>query len=340
MSLEPPPSVPAGDAKWTKKAPKKPADDFVCKWVGCSAGNFASLAALVTHVSNQHLVQVQVISPHTPVRFSCQWEGCLRFDVEQPSRFALISHCRTHTGEKPYFCPIPECEKHFTRSDALAKHVKGVHDLHQHRDAVGLMRYRADKGKLEFPADFNLDAMTDEKYAELLNKDYELRMPWWFSRRFVDALLDDAPTLSTLYSQPVETRQHDLANVRYKKFLDNPDDELIGMHEVEANPSLVHAYDETKAAAAEHEAAPGAANGSTLAELQRTHDRLLSVLATASRVNKIVTHRLSQAVTEKRRLWTINQILLDANVHVGLPAKGGEPPLDAVDESLLKEGLA
>lgn len=310
-------------------------EEHLCKWIGCTENKYPSLASLVSHVSNMHLVQMAHLAPATPIRYSCQWEGCSRFDVEQPSRFALISHCRTHTGEKPYFCPIPECEKHFTRSDALAKHVKGVHDLHQHRDAIGLMRYRADKGKAE-PGESDLENLTDEKYAEMLRRDYELRMPWWFSKRFVDSLQEKDHSLQALFAQPFDTKQYDLANIRYKKFLENPEgDELIAAHEVHANAQLAGFYEETKIAASEYNTArDDIVVGDSLAELQKTHDRLTTLLSTATRVNSIVTKSLEDAVKEKRRLWAMNQVLLDANVEIGLPKER-----DILDRNLLKEGI-
>lgn len=310
----------------------------MCKWVGCTANGFRSLAALVTHVTNNHLVQVAHLTPSTPIRYSCQWEGCSRFDVEQPSRFALISHCRTHTGEKPYFCPIPECEKHFTRSDALAKHVKGVHDLHQHRDAIGLMRYRAEKGKPELPTDLDLATMTDEKYAEILNRDYEIRMPWWLSKRFADALQNENFSLQLLYDQPLDMRQYDIANVRYKKVIANPDEELAYSHTL-AGLSFDGLYAETKALIAELPPPLPVSGGADIAELHESYNSLLAVYTTAHKINKVVKKTLLAAVEEKRRLWVTSQLLLDANVRASLPGKNDAVSVDALDEVLLREGI-
>lgn len=35
---------------------------------------------------------------------------------------------RSHTREKPFYCQLPECDRCFTRSDALAKHMRTVHE--------------------------------------------------------------------------------------------------------------------------------------------------------------------------------------------------------------------
>lgn len=326
-----------------KKRPKKPLDEeHACRWAGCTEDKFHNLASLVNHVSNTHLAQNPQIYTASQMRYSCQWEGCSRFDVEQPSRFALISHCRTHTGEKPYFCPIPECDKHFTRSDALAKHVKGVHDLHQHRDAIAMMKYRKEKNKGEVFVEGDLDKMTEEDYAVMLRRDYELRMPWWFSKRFVDALKEEKSTLQTLYDQPLELRQYDLALSRYKSYLKNQpiDDLLTEMSEPAAKiaktavanykPDTVHVYD-----------------GNDLSKLQAAHTKLTNKLATAMRIQKITEQKLEEAKNEKRRLWAINQVLLDANIEAGLPclemasdSNQDDVTLDQLDEFLLADGIA
>lgn len=89
-----------------------------CHWNDCTfVGD--SISDLPEHVTQEHIKKQK-----TPV---CEWRGCPRKDVVLASRFALLSHTRKHTGERPFKCPVLECGKTFIRSDALSKHVKMHH---------------------------------------------------------------------------------------------------------------------------------------------------------------------------------------------------------------------
>lgn len=91
-----------------------------CKWESCDIIQ-SSLHALVHHLQNDHFGLRRA-------KYSCEWEDCPRKGIHQPSRFALVSHMRSHTGEKPFYCTVPECDRNFTRSDALSKHLRTVHE--------------------------------------------------------------------------------------------------------------------------------------------------------------------------------------------------------------------
>ncbi|PWN43628.1 hypothetical protein IE81DRAFT_322283 [Ceraceosorus guamensis] len=92
-----------------------------CNWQGCGE-TFHSLVPFVEHIHNTHIG----INKN---KYACEWIGCGRRGKAQTSRFALISHIRSHTGEKPFVCPSLECDKSFTRSDALHKHMRVHHDM-------------------------------------------------------------------------------------------------------------------------------------------------------------------------------------------------------------------
>ncbi|KAI9140476.1 hypothetical protein BKA69DRAFT_1080258 [Paraphysoderma sedebokerense] len=115
----------------SRPIPSDSANGALCKWANCNI-TFSALHELVNHLADVHI-------GNRKGHYACEWEGCSRYGVNQSSRFALIAHMRSHTGEKPYDCPIPECDKSFSRSDALAKHVKV-----QHRD------YSFINGKYEY----------------------------------------------------------------------------------------------------------------------------------------------------------------------------------------------
>ncbi|KAF5369531.1 hypothetical protein D9758_002795 [Tetrapyrgos nigripes] len=102
--------------------PSSPISDSVkCLWEDCGIV-FTHLPSLIEHIHKEH------IGVHKST-YTCEWVGCHRRGMSQTSRFALLSHLRSHTGEKPFICSLPQCDKSFTRSDALAKHMRLQHQI-------------------------------------------------------------------------------------------------------------------------------------------------------------------------------------------------------------------
>ncbi|KAH6904939.1 hypothetical protein BKA70DRAFT_1192608 [Coprinopsis sp. MPI-PUGE-AT-0042] len=96
-------------------------DTVACEWEDCGR-QFTELQLLVNHIQDDHIGQHKS-------SYSCEWGSCARRGLPQTSRFALVSHVRSHTGEKPFICSMPECDKSFTRSDALSKHMRQQHNV-------------------------------------------------------------------------------------------------------------------------------------------------------------------------------------------------------------------
>lgn len=111
----------------------------ICRWDGCEAGDLGNMDNLVNHIHDDHIGTRQK-------KYSCEWTDCSRKGQTHASGYALRAHMRSHTREKPFYCALPgnqsntpsvllsyllthsECDRSFTRSDALAKHMRTVHE--------------------------------------------------------------------------------------------------------------------------------------------------------------------------------------------------------------------
>ncbi|KAF2857833.1 hypothetical protein K470DRAFT_260423 [Piedraia hortae CBS 480.64] len=100
-----------------------------CLWRDCPFGEADNNDELVKHVQSTHCAANGV----KKAKFLCEWGECQKKNAVHPSGYALKAHMRSHTKEKPYYCDLPECDRSFTRSDALSKHMRTVHEPEQPR---------------------------------------------------------------------------------------------------------------------------------------------------------------------------------------------------------------
>ncbi|KAN0139419.1 hypothetical protein V8E53_002920 [Lactarius tabidus] len=87
-------------------------DVITCQWADCCAA-FDDFSMFISHVQEDHT------GVHKS-NYTCEWVTCTDRGIPQTSRFALISHLRSHTSEKTLACELPECDQSFTSTNGLA----------------------------------------------------------------------------------------------------------------------------------------------------------------------------------------------------------------------------
>ena len=72
----------------------------VCSWTDCDAGDTGDMDKLVDHIHNEHIET-------RGKKYTCEWSDCTRKGMPHASAYALKSHMRSHTREKPFYCTLP-----------------------------------------------------------------------------------------------------------------------------------------------------------------------------------------------------------------------------------------
>ena len=90
-----------------------PAKPLICLWPGCThAEPFPDPGTLMAHLSDVHVGRGKD-------SYTCQWDNC---DRTFRSRQKVLRHLQSHTGHRPFVCPV--CEQAFGEAAPLAAHMR------------------------------------------------------------------------------------------------------------------------------------------------------------------------------------------------------------------------
>lgn len=97
----------------SQPSPSPPPKPLICLWPGCTHPDaFPDPATLMAHLSEEHVGKGKD-------SYTCQWDNC---DRTFRSRQKVLRHLQSHTGHRPFVCPV--CEQAFGEAAPLAAHMR------------------------------------------------------------------------------------------------------------------------------------------------------------------------------------------------------------------------
>ncbi|KAF2463197.1 uncharacterized protein BDR25DRAFT_116034 [Lindgomyces ingoldianus] len=194
----------------------------VCKWEACEAGDLENMDKLVEHLHDDHIGVRQK-------KYSCEWSDCTRKGIPHASGYALRAHMRSHTREKPFYCTLPECDRSFTRSDALAKHMRTVHETEALRPSDPVPKHHSSNPLNKFQ---RLKLVLGDKARHQQDKGSTPASPSSHPPNSAGAASTQPPSTDTEYSHNNVMYMQDLASPNAPAMVQFPPDMNFTPHEL------------------------------------------------------------------------------------------------------------
>lgn len=245
-------------------------------------------------------------------------------------------------------CPVPECDLQAGLESGFASHLRDDHHLYTIEEVAAHLDMAPENVSSSYKRDFALRRpwWHNQEVMDAFAIHLESKQ---------DSGIEKEPrdhghvSLSTVLNSPYDFRQHQIAQARYKSYtgedLSQPlfpsNDENSHVtniikrlklreqdEDVAADTTIDRIYEqiqqdcEVVKQQCIHRGQgemPDILALSNIDELQAVHKQLESKLLTAHKINEILANLLAVDIAERRRLFILNQCLLDANVEVGLP---------------------